>query len=74
MLANSRTRSRQFFFPETFSFSVSRGPADTGNGSMQEEASGKLNYPGDYFVGLVPGQRPLRNRALFVGAIPRIDD
>ena len=41
---------------------------------MQEEASGKLNYPGDYFVGLVPGQRPLRNRALFVGAIPRIDD
>jgi len=41
---------------------------------MQEEANGELNYPGEYFVGLVLGQRPVRNRALFVGAIPHIDD
>jgi hypothetical protein len=74
MLANSRTRSRHLFFSEAFSFSVSKGPADRGNGSMQEEVNGKLNYLGEYFVGLVLGQRPLRNRALFVGAIPRIDD
>jgi hypothetical protein len=74
MLANSRTRSRHFFFSEAFSFSVSKGPVDKGNESMQEEANGELNYPGEYFVGLVLGQRPVRNRALFVGAIPRIDD
>jgi len=72
MLANSRTRSRHFFFSEAFSFSVSKGSADRGNESMQEEANGELNYLGDYFVGL--GQRPVRNRALFVSAIPRIDD
>jgi len=41
---------------------------------MQEEASGKLNYLDEYFVGLVLGQRPVRNRTLYVGPIPRIDD
>lgn len=74
MLANSRTRSRHFFFSEAVSFSVSKGPADRGNESMQEEANGELNYLGDCFVGLVLGLRPVRNRALFVSVIPRIDD
>jgi hypothetical protein len=31
---------------------------------MQEKVSGKLNYLGQYFAGLVLMQRPVKNRAL----------
>ena len=62
------------FSLKPFRFPYRKVPADRGNGSMQEEVNGKLNYLGEYFVGLVLGQRPVRNRALFVGAIPRVDD
>jgi hypothetical protein len=41
---------------------------------MQEEASGKLNYLGPYFVGLVPGQRPAKKSCNFVGVIRRLND
>jgi hypothetical protein len=37
---------------------------------MQEEVSSKLNYLGQYFVGLVLGQRLARDRA--ISSVPLI--
>jgi hypothetical protein len=42
---------------------------------MQEEASSKLNYLGQYFVALVPMQRPAKNRAISSApSIRHLDD
>jgi hypothetical protein len=60
MPANSHTKSRRPFFSGVFPFSVSKGPVGRRCGNVQEKINGKLNYPDQYFVGLVPGQRPDR--------------
>jgi hypothetical protein len=67
------TRSRYPFFSKVFSFSISKGPVDKRCGSMQENINGKLNYLGQYFVGLLPGQRLAKDRAIS-SSIRRSDD
>jgi hypothetical protein len=61
--ANSHTRSRCPFFSGVFPFSVSKGPVGRRCGNVQETINDKLNYPDQYFVGLVPGQRSAKDRA-----------
>ena len=63
MPANSHTRSRRPFFSGVFPFSVSKGPVGRRCGNVQEKINDKLNYPDQYFVGLVPGQRSAKDRA-----------
>jgi hypothetical protein len=42
---------------------------------MQEEVSGKQNYPDQYFVGLVLVQRPVKDRAISSApSIRRLDN
>jgi hypothetical protein len=64
MPANSHTRSRQLFFSEIFSFSVSKGPVDRRCGNVQEKINGKLNYPDQHFMDLVLEQRLAKGRAI----------
>ncbi len=64
MPANSNTRSRYPLYSEVFSFSISIGPIDKRCGSMQEKNNGKLNCLGQYFVGVLLGPRPAKDRAI----------